>query len=278
MGVRQPALGVLGEDRRMKRLLISLVVGVLVLAGCSDETPTPPESQSSPSASSSASSSATPPGPPPRPRDRACYRIDHAAALEPTAAADEVSCSARHTSMTFTVGDLGPSLDLAQACTKRFAAFVGGTPQSRQLSMLRPVWFTPTEEEAGAGADWFRCDVVALAGADRLAPLTGRLAGVLGRERQRATYAMCGTAAPGAPGFERVICSRPHSWRAVSTVPFTAKRYPGVARVRSAGDEPCRAAGDAAAGGALDYEWGYEWPTARQWTGGQRYGICWVPA
>ena len=28
---------------------------------------------------------------------------------------------------------------------------------------------------------------------------------------------------------------------------------------------------------ALDYEWGYEWPTAEQWAAGQTYGRCWAP-
>ena len=28
---------------------------------------------------------------------------------------------------------------------------------------------------------------------------------------------------------------------------------------------------------ALDYEWGYEWPTADQWAAGQNYGRCWAP-
>ena len=29
---------------------------------------------------------------------------------------------------------------------------------------------------------------------------------------------------------------------------------------------------------ALDYEWGYEWPTADQWAARQTYGRCWAPA
>ena len=28
--------------------------------------------------------------------------------------------------------------------------------------MLRTVWFTPSVEESDAGANWYRCDVVAL--------------------------------------------------------------------------------------------------------------------
>ena len=34
-------------------------------------------------------------------------------------------------------------------------------------------------------------------------------------------------------GFERVACARPHTWRAVSTVPIAGERYPGVAAVQT---------------------------------------------
>jgi len=258
----------------VKRALVLALATALLLGGCTGDDGDRPES--APTTTSSPTPSASP-TPPPRPRDRACYRLDHAAALSPTAEVDDVPCSGRHTAMTYAVGELGAGTDLARTCTQRFATFVGGTPEDRQLSMLRPVWFTPTEDDVAAGAHWYRCDAVALAGADRLAPLTGRLKGALDRDQQRNTYAMCGTARPGTPGFDRVVCSAKHSWRAVDTVPFTGKRYPGLEKVRSAGDEPCHDAGAAAAGGSLDYEWGYEWPTAQQWRAGQHHGICWAP-
>ena len=60
-------------------------------------------------------------------------------------------------------------------------------------------------------------------------------------------------------------------------MPFGGDDYPGTAVVRDAGTQPCRAAGRAAAGDALDFQWGYEWPTAERWRDGRTYGICWVP-
>ena len=276
MGRRQPPFGVLGEDGAVNRALGLVLAAALLLGGCTGDDPADPESGPKQSASPTATATATP-TPPPKPRDRSCYRLDHAAALAQTADVDSVPCTARHTAMTYALGALGAGVDPARTCTERFATFVGGTPEDRRLSMLRPVWFTPTEDDLAAGASWYRCDAVALAGPDRLAPLTGRLKGALDREQQRDRYAMCSPASPGAPGFERVVCSGRHDWRAVATVPFTAKRYPGLAKVRGAGEVPCEDAGAAAAGGSLDYEWGYEWPTADQWRAGQRYGICWAP-
>ena len=54
-------------------------------------------------------------------------------------------------------------------------------------------------------------------------------------------------------------------------------KYPGEGAVKSAGDDVCAAAARALASDALDYEWGYEWPTKDQWQAGQTYGRCWSP-
>jgi hypothetical protein len=272
-------------------LASTVFVSGALLAGCSgDDRPDDPatSSSTSPTASPSATAAAEPPQ---APKDRACYQLDYTEAVAPTVDAAAIPCERPHTSMTYAVGQLDTVVDghlltvdsarvrtqVAQTCPERFAAFVGGTMEEQRLSMLRPVWFTPTVEESDAGASWFRCDAVALAADEELAPLTGRLQGALGREDGRDRYAMCGTAAPGTPDFERVICSADHSWRAVATVPFDDDSYPGVAKVRAAGDGPCEDAGADAADGELDYKWGYEWPTAEQWKAGQTYGLCWAP-
>jgi hypothetical protein len=81
----------------------------------------------------------------------------------------------------------------------------------------------------------------------------------------------------GAKGFERVICSRPHAWRAIAVVPLPEGRYPGEGKARAAGQSPCKDAGASVASDTLNYRWGYEWPTAEQWDQGQHYGRCWAP-
>jgi hypothetical protein len=167
----------------------------------------------------------------------------------------------------------------ARACPPRLASFLGGTADDLRLSMLRAVWFTPTVEESDAGADWFRCDVIALAGPEELARLDGSLAGVLDRAAGD-RFAMCGTAEPGRPDFERVTCAGRHSWRAVRTVPLRSGprgAYPGEATARAAGQQPCKDVGQRASSDKLNFSWGYEWPSAQQWSGGQTYGLCWIP-
>ena len=279
------------SSRRHLSLLPSGVVAVLALAlgactgGSSPEEPGDAASSSAPPVEQPTAT------PVPAPDDRACYLLSFVDALAPTTTAEVTDCDSRHTSMTFWVGTLDTVVDghllavdservmdqVAEACPARLADFVGGTLRERRLSMLRSVWFTPTVEQSDAGADWFRCDVIAVAGRDALAPLTGRLSGVLTEPAGRERWAMCATDDPDSPDFERVLCSQPHSWRAIEVVPFEEGRYPGVEAVREAGQTPCEDAGRAVADDALNFQWGYEGPSAEQWAAGQTYGRCWAP-
>ena len=264
-----------------------LLAVALLLGGCTSGS----EPGSAPSPTPTPEPSATPAGPVPEPPAGACYALTYAEALSPTSTARPVPCAREHTARTIEVGRLDAVVDghllavdsqrvreqVAGRCPAVFADFVGGSPADRRLSMLRPVWFTPTVEASDQGARWYRCDLVALAADGRLAPLTGPLRGVLdgpGAER----WGLCGTAQPGTPEFRRVICAADHSWRAVGVVPLEGgPEYPGEQAVRSAGEPPCEAVGRQQAADPLSFRWGYEWPTAEQWAAGQDYGLCWVP-
>jgi hypothetical protein len=269
----------------MRRALVSALVALLLLvsAGCSGDTDprtTAPTPTPKPTAT-----------PVPGPAKGACYRLTFEGALAATTKADEVECSQEHTSLTYLVGTLDTLVDghllavdsdrvldgIAATCPRRLLGLVGGTRDQLRLSMLRPVWFTPTLAQADRGASWFRCDVIAVAGKDRLAPLTGRVAGVLDRPEGRDRWGMCGTDQPDSPDFERVLCSAPHSWRAIQVVDFEPGRYPGEQAVRERGQTPCEDAGREVADDALNFQWGYEWPTREQWEAGQTYGRCWAP-
>lgn len=279
----------------MRGLVAAGLLLCLPLAGCTGGGST--DAGSTPTASpTTGSTTGSTTGPPtataaPRPADRDCYRLDIDTAVAPTTEAPPVDCGSRHTSMTYAVGTLDAQVgghllavdsdrvqaQVARSCPQRLAHFLGGEPADLQLSMLRAVWFTPTVEESDSGADWYRCDVIAVASDGELASLTGRLRGVLGTPDGRNRYGMCGTAQPGAADFTRVICSRPHSWRAISTVSIPGRKYPGEQAARAAGQQPCQDAGRDAASDALNFRWGYQWPTSQQWQAGQHYGLCWAP-
>ncbi len=163
--------------------------------------------------------------------------------MAPVAHGEPVPCDRTHTAITFRVGDLDTIVDghlvsvdsqrvqtqVARECPAAFDEFVGGTDEDRRLTMLRPVWFTPSLQQSDRGANWYRCDAVAIASDEELAPLVGRLQGVLGRPLARERYAICGTAAPDSPTFERVICAQAHAWKAIGTVDVPGTTYPGVA-------------------------------------------------
>ena len=275
---------------RLATRALSVVLAAGLAAGCSgsDDDPAEPAA-SSPSASPTATP--TPAEAAPRPPKKACYRLAYEEALAPTTPRRPVSCGRKHTAATFHVGTLDAVVDghllavdsrtvqdqVATECPSGFGDFVGGTVEAQRLSMLRAVWFTPTVEESDQGADWFRCDAIAVAGGERLAALSGDLRGVLTKPQGRTTYGMCGTADPGARDFERVICSESHSWRAISTFTFDSDRYPGEQRVRDVGESRCEEAGRGVAEDTLSFRWGYEWPTEKQWDAGQTFGRCWAP-
>jgi hypothetical protein len=271
--------------------LAALLLAAGLVAGCS--TDGGPGGSAAPTPTTSSPSDAptrTPPAPPP-PRTGACHRLDYAEAVAPTASSSGVDCTDEHTSQTFHVGTLDRTVgghllavdarrlqdQAAEECPSRLADLVGGTEEQRRLSMLRAVWFTPTVAQSDRGADWLRCDAIAVAAPEELLPLSGPLGGVLDTEAGRDRYGMCGTAEPGTSGFRRVACGTDHTWRAVRTVALPAGDYPGEDAAQSAGEDPCTDAARAVAEDPLDFRWGYEWPSTEQWDSGQTYGICWAP-
>ncbi len=299
----------------LRRTLGPALAALLLLAGCSDDAGSP-GAGSAPSTSSASESPAdagergpdgdatgstvpdtaepaAAPPPPPAPPGEGCYRLPFADLAEPTNGRRPVGCDVRHDAQTFHVGTLDLVVDghalavdadrvvggLDETCERRLARYLGGTAEDRRLTRLRAVWFAPTLKQADRGARWYRCDVVALAGDDRLhrLPPPRELRGVLDRPAG-STYGLCGTTAPGEPDFRRVICARPHAWRAVSTIDLPRGRaYPGVSVVRAAGSDRCRDLVRDLVDDPLSFRFGWEWPTREQWRAGQRHGYCWAP-
>ena len=266
---------------------------VAVCGSCSGSGSSSPEAAETPVVHSSTPTPtetippSRPPKPPAPPPVGACYRLGYAEVLAPTRDKQPSPCSGIHTAVTYFVGSYDKSLPVdgkvvhdreSTVCPRRFAAYVGGTVEDRRLSMLRAVWFTPTVEQAARGAHWFQCVAIALQGEQHLAFIRGPLEHALDSTDLRDHYALCATAEPGTAGFEQRICAAPHSWTALSTVPFAPGPYPGVDQVRSAGQQPCSDAGRAAATDPLNYRWSYTWPTLQQWRAGQTYGVCWAPS
>jgi hypothetical protein len=279
------------------------MLGLLVQGACTGDGSPEPAQPLHRSAGSGTASTATAPSsdaspralgasPPEPPEEGACYRLTLEEAAKASNDREPVPCRSRHTSVTLHVGHLrgtaeGSTPDaeaildqVSRVCPRHLARTLGGDRSDRRLSRFKAVWFTPDEEQLAAGADWFRCDAVALAGRGRLAPLPRprRLDGLLDRPNALDRWGTCGTAAPGSDRFQRVICSTRHSWQAVAALHLAGGAdYPGRARVRRAGDDRCRDVVRSLAESSLRFRYGWEWPSKEQWESGQHYGLCWAP-
>ena len=278
--------------RQLVRALALLIVATLALAACTSDDEKP-SADPSPTASPTVAAAPTPP--PPAPALGACYRLSYDEAVAPTNEDTPVSCDKGHTTQTFAVGQLdlvtnGHLLavdseevraQVAHRCPAQLGAYVGATEEQLRLSLLRPVWFTPTIEQSDAGAAWYRCDVIAVSGDKQVAKFDHNIFEALKKPEGRTEFALCGTAQPGTTAFARVLCREDHSWKAIAVVDLSQTSangaYPGKAAVNDAGQAVCDDAARAIASDALDYEWGYEWPTKGQWQAGQTYGRCWSP-
>ena len=263
------------------------LLAVLALGGCSGGEPAAAPTSTVPTTGSAAPVRATEA---PRPDDGRCYRLTYKQAIAPTTGAKHVPCRSSHTARTFHVGTFDAVVDghllavdsahvqdqIATDCTRRLGRHLGGSADDVALSMFRVVWFSPTLAQSDAGADWYRCDVIALAREDQLARLPGDTQGALDAGDGLESWGTCGTAEPGTARFERVICSAHHTWRAIAVVRHDGTRYPG-ARALTADRESCEDPARAAADDPLKVVFSYLAPTRQQWSAGQHYGTCWVP-
>ena len=212
-----------------------------------------------------------------------------------------ISCRKDHTAVTVDAGQLDAYADghllaldshpadeaTGRSCRRAFAAFIGGSPRTRQLTLLRPVWVLPSFESWLDGASWFRCDAVLLAGQGRLAALpggAGSLRGVLdGAALPPRRYGRCSAGVPGARGSSERPCSRPHAWRAVAVVDVApagargpAAPYPGRKAAAARASDRCERIATRAQG-RTRFRYTAQIPTAADWRAGQRTGSCWLP-
>lgn len=273
--------------------MVTALAGVLavLLAGCTGPTapggdPTPSASGSPSPSSSSAPVGTEAPDPGPTPEVGECHALSMRQAVAVVGRTAPVPCRRPHTAQTFFVGRLdlttgsgftrrvdsqAAQRQMSRACTTRLPRHLGRTPRELRLRMVRAVWFGPSQARADAGADWFRCDIVAVAAPGTLLRLPRRTKGW-------DAPAMCATAEPGSRGFRRVACGAKHSWRAAATVDIPGRRLPARDAVAARMDPVCRDVAADATDDPLDFSWSQESPTREQWVAGQRYGICWVPA
>lgn len=221
----------------------------------------------------------------------ACRNLTYHAAEANSDSTPTIPCTSQHTAVTVAVGSLvdkqHPTLTnvnsaavqhrLIVTCKKDVNAYVGGGSKQYALSLVQAIWFLPTPEQIAAGAHWYRCDLVVLAGESRLAPLPNKMRNALTPSRALNRWGTCGNAAPSSPKFRRVLCSAPHKWRAVAVVDVPRKSAYLARPTGANASKKCGTIAANNAAGALRYTWSFQWPNKQQWQAGQRYGLCWLP-
>jgi hypothetical protein len=200
-----------------------------------------------------------------------------------------VDCAARHTAETFAVGTFpddvaGDDIDdpalgsyVFGVCGKKFRQFLGGDESLVMRATVTWAWFRPSAAAWDAGARWWRCDVVGGGEQSRsLVNLPKTARGImLGRVADRWTVCVNG---PSVSDSDKIPCSRPHNWRAVTTIVLGQEDdpYPGDRLVESRTRDFCSESVGAWLNYPVDYDFGYTWFHAAEWEAGNRRSICWA--
>lgn len=213
---------------------------------------------------------------------------------EDIAAADNnspmVDCSEEHKAETFAVGtfrgefaDVGDIEDprlgayIYATCSKKFQSFLGGDESMVMRSMLTWAWFRPSDDAWDEGARWYRCDVVGgTEHSEQLRTLPATAEGLfLGQPED--TWMMCANGDTVA-GSEKVACSEPHDWRAVTTIKAGAANdpYPGDRMVEVRTRDYCSDSVGAWMNYPVDYEFGFTYFREAEWKAGNRRSVCWA--
>ena len=201
------------------------------------------------------------------------------------------SCTGEHTSYTFAVEDLPSDVAFtgvqiqndavqaaaAETCTSRFTAYIGGDARTRTLARLTTTYFVADQEDFDRGAHWVRCDVVALQSASSLAPLPRRLEHILDTGKALDDYGVCSDGDPGSADSALVMCTQPHTFRAVTALRLGGSDdpYPGADATRADGESECKDFIADLLGVTGGFTYGWTYPSATDWSGGQRFGYCW---
>ena len=164
--------------------LPAAVLGVLLVTGCTGGSPASTPA-ASPGGSPSEASTSSAPAVPARHRAAPATGSGAAELTRPTNASRPVPCGGVHTAVTIYVGRLDtrvtgtPWRSTPTTVTKQLAPAAGASSR-RTWGVRAPrgtsgrfnvVWFSPTLEQSGRGADWFRCDLIAFDRADALLAL-----------------------------------------------------------------------------------------------------------
>jgi hypothetical protein len=219
----------------------------------------------------------------------ACRVLTPADVARASNATRTVDCSERHTAQTYAVGPLpdefadvdyedeGLGAWAYGACSKKFMGFLGADESLVMRTLVSWAWFRPSEQAWAEGARWYRCDVVG--GGDRsetYVALPETAEGLL-LGRPNDDWMVCASG-PSVSDSVKLPCSKPHDWRAVTTIKLGEKgeAYPGDRLVQVKTRDFCSDSVGAWLGYPVSYDVGFTWFHEAEWKAGNRRSVCWA--
>lgn len=289
--------------RSVTGYVLTLVMLAIVVSGCSSGTSTAGATDPSNPAGSTGSTSGSTPGsttapvttvppiPPSAPPVNTCHQLTYSSTSLYSDGSATVPCSKPHTAFTFAVPTLPAGVIVkgvgignktiqdaaAASCRSAFDRFIGGSPASRALSRITMTYFLPSQAGFDLGAHWVRCDLIAMQTQTALGDVPTNPRHFLDQANALDAFGACSQGDPGSPSFRLVICSQPHTYRALAALRLGAdtSKYPGDTVTRVEGKRHCAHVISSQLNRSGGYTYGWTYPTAANWAQGQRFGYCW---
>jgi hypothetical protein len=219
----------------------------------------------------------------------ACRQLTLDDVVAPVNASRVVDCGARHNAETYAVGELPDELRDAgydspevgafayDTCDTGLQEFLGADDSLAMRTVLSWAWFRPSEKAWDDGARWYRCDVVGGGEQSKtLVSLPGTAKGVLqGRPDDRWLACVQG---PSVADSVKIPCTKPHDWRAVTTIKLgeEADPYPGDRLSEVQSRDFCKKSVQAYLNYPDKFDYGYTWFHEAEWKAGNRRSVCWA--
>lgn len=200
-----------------------------------------------------------------------------------------IDCAKEHTAETYLVGQFPPTFGKAaydatevaafgaDACRQAFMTFLETDESLAMRTIVGWALFRPSEKAWKEGARWYRCDVAGGTAQSKTLVTLPTSARALLKGRPGDQWLACGTGDSVATG-KKVACSRPHTWRAVTTIKLGQPDdpYPGDDVVEARTQDFCSDSVAAWLGYPVDFDFGYTWFHAAEWAAGNRRSVCWA--